>query len=440
VASVGAPLIATSGSTSARAFAARARRSPTFAVQGLFGATPQRIAYAVGGRSYVVYGERAIPPDRQVPAEHDSAFADLHFATYLGGTASPRTLSTTNVDPAELPLHGTTAQATIPFGDSRILLVAAPATHLGGTLSARLPWISLGIGLLLTVVAAGTTQQLVRRRLAAEGDATTIKDLYRELDALYGQQRSVSLTLQHALLPRSNPSIEGVEFASAYVAGDQGVEIGGDWYSVIAVPGGRFGFVVGDVSGRGVDAAAIMARARFTLRAYLLEGHDAATTLGMAARDLDIVRDGHLVTVLVGVGDPATRTLSVASAGHPPPLLVTEQGNAFADVAAGPPLGVGVVRYPATTIAMPAGSTLVAFTDGLVERRGEDIDAGFARLSAAASLPEEPLEAWLGALLPTQLGDEATADDVAVLALRWTGDLPGAAASEPAAAEPTLLD
>lgn len=443
---VGGTLIQDADSPGGAGIAARARTHP-FAVQGLFAATPQRIAYAVADRTYVVYAERAIPMNRQVPAERNSAFADLNFATYVGDRPTAAALTTTDVDPADLPLPAPTARESIPFGDTHILLVTSPATHLGGTFAARLPWISLGIGLLLTGVAALTARQLVGRRLVAETDAATIKQLYERLDGLYAQQRSVSLTLQHALLPRTNPVIDGVEFASAYVAGDQGVEIGGDWYSVIAMPGGRFGFVVGDVSGRGVDAAAIMARVRFTLRAYLLEGHDAASTLAMAARDLDVVRDGHLVTVLIGVGEPATRTLTVASAGHPPPLLATSSGTRYADVAVGPPLGVGgAARYPATTLEMPAASMLVAYTDGLVERRDEDIDSGLARLAAAVTLPAGPLPSWLAELLPAQLGDGA-ADDVAVLALRWSGDAlddppddPGDAASEAAASEPTLLD
>jgi len=438
VADVGGPLIQDAASPAAVGVAGRALRSP-FAVQGLFAATPQRIGYAVGDRRYVVYAERAIPMNRQVPAERDSAFADLHFATYFGDRPVANMLTTTNVDPGHLPLAGATAQESIPFGDNRILLVTSAATHLGGTFAARLPWLTLGFGLLLTLLAAVAARQLVGRRLAAETDAATIKQLYEQLDGLYAQQRSVSLTLQHALLPRTNPIIDGIEFASAYVAGDRGVEIGGDWYSVIAMPGGRFGFVVGDVSGRGVDAAAIMARVRFTLRAYLLEGHDAAATLAMAARDLDIVRDGHLVTVLIGVGEPATRTLTVASAGHPPPLLATSDRNAFAPVAAGPPLGVGAVQYRPTTLEMPPGSMLVAYTDGLIERRGEDIDSGLDRLAAAVSLPDGPLPSWLAELLPTQLG-EGAADDVAVLALRWSGDVPGSEASETSAAEPTLLD
>ena len=189
VADVGRPLIDDPHSADGLRFAARAAGSTTFVVRGLFAATPQRIGYAMAGHGYVVYAERAIPANRRVPAEDDAAFADLHFATYLGSRASPDTLTTTNVDPADLPMTGTTARENIPFGDTTLTLVTAPAKHLGGQLAARLPWISLAAGLLLTAAAAATALVLIRRRRAAEADRETIKGLYEQLDVLYSRQR-----------------------------------------------------------------------------------------------------------------------------------------------------------------------------------------------------------------------------------------------------------
>jgi serine phosphatase RsbU (regulator of sigma subunit) len=424
VVAVGGAARMSPASAAGRAFVAEALAARTFVVRGLYSGPPQRVAYALAGSGparYVVYAERAIPANRRVPAEDDAAFAELHFASYLGPRVDPAALSTTDVDPARLPLTGLTARASIPFGDTTLTLVTSPARHLGGQLAARLPWIFLTVGLVLTTVAAATAGLLVRRRRAAETDARTITELYEQLDASYDRQRSVSLRLQHALLPQSIPDVAGVEFAAAYRAGDEGVDVGGDWYSVIALPGGRFGFVVGDVSGRGVDAAAIMARARFTLRAYLLEGHAPAAALAMMSQDLDMVRDGHLVTVLVGVGDPARRTVTWANAGHLPPLVVDAGGARFAAAADRPPLGVAPGEFAETTLEMAPGALLVAFTDGLVERRTEDIDAGLGRLAAAARVPEGALADWLPRMLAAQLGDGPATDDVAVLALRWAG-------------------
>jgi serine phosphatase RsbU (regulator of sigma subunit) len=179
-----------------------------------------------------------------------------------------------------------------------------------------------------------------------------------------------------------------------------------------------------------VDAAVVMGRIRFTLRAYLLEGHPPQVALGMASRDLDIVRDGHLVTVLIGVGDPVSRRVVLASAGHLSPLVAAEAGTEFVAVTPGPPLGVGFTEYRPTEVDVEPGALLLAFTDGLVERRGEDIDAGLGRLLAGVRRPAGPLQEWLTTMLPGQLGGQPAADDIAVLAIRWA--VTSTAAAEPA--------
>jgi serine phosphatase RsbU (regulator of sigma subunit) len=260
------------------------------------------------------------------------------------------------------------------------------------------------VGLVLTAAAAQVVGQLVRRRGAAEHDAQTIRGLYEKLDSLYAEQRTISETLQHALLPQSNPSIPNLEVASRYVAGARGVDIGGDWYSLILLDDRHFGFVVGDVSGRGVDAAAVMARIRFTLRAYLFEGHSPAAALEMCSRQIDITIDGHFATVIVGLGDCVTREITLANAGHLNPLMVSKSQSQFVVTDVGLPLGVG--------------STLVAFTDGLVERRDEDLDDGLQRLVVAAAWTDRPLETQLTDVLTVMTGDGAE-DDTAVLAFRW---------------------
>ena len=146
------------------------------------------------------------------------------------------------------------------------------------------------------------------------------RGLYEQLGGLYGEQRTIAETLQQALLPRTNPSIPNLEIATRYVAGTVGVDIGGDWYSTLPIDDAHFAFVIGDVSGRGIDAASIMARLRFTIRAYLLEGHAPDTVLEMCSHQLDIEYDGHFATVLVGVGDLETRRVVLANAGHPRPI------------------------------------------------------------------------------------------------------------------------
>ncbi len=205
--------------------------------------------------------------------ESDSAFSDLDFATYLGTATTLSALATTDLPLDQLPIGGDTVRVAIPFGNSRITLVAAPRGTLGGALGGALPWIFLVGGAALTTATAFVTYQLVRRRRSAEQDSRTIAGLYAQLDGLYDEQRSIADTLQKALLPQRNPSVANLEIASRYLAGTDGLEIGGDWFSLIEIDDHHFAFAVGDVSGKGVGAAAIMARLRFTIRAYLTEGH-----------------------------------------------------------------------------------------------------------------------------------------------------------------------
>ncbi len=401
-----------------------AARSDSFEVIGLPVGSMTRVAYAMADPSapgYVVLAERAIPANRQVPVEDNAAFSNLHFVTYLGDTTRPEDLATTDVDPAELPFRGRTSRAEIPFGNTFITLVTSPTSRLGGDLGAALPWIFIAVGLLMTAATAAGSAQLVRRRQAAEANAVTITGLYEQLDQRFGEQRHISETLQRALLPQRNPSVPGLEIASRYVAGTRGVDVGGDWYSIVPVDDDRVAFVVGDVSGRGLSAATIMARLRFTLRAYLLEGHPPDRALQMCGRQIDISDDGHFATVLVGVADLATRTVAIANAGHLDPLLLTASGAEYVATTTGLPLGVDEsCDYPLTSFTMPPGSTLLAFTDGLVERRGEDLLRGMDRLAAAATAGDPSLDDSLARILAT-MNHNGAEDDIAVLAFRWTG-------------------
>jgi serine phosphatase RsbU (regulator of sigma subunit) len=419
VASVGPS--ATLDRTSAQALVAKALHSSTFVVAGIPANSPQSIGFALANPAsptYAIYAERAIPANRKVAVESNSAFSDLKYATYLGATTNSSQLTTTDVAPNQLPLKGRIAQVAVPFGDTTVTITAAPMRQLGGSLGANLPWIFLVVGTLLTIAFAFAAAQLARRRKDAEVSADTISELYGDLDRLYAEQRNIAVTLQRALLPRRIPTIAALEIASRYVAGADGVDVGGDWYSLVQVDEQRFAFVVGDVSGRGVNAATIMAQLRYTVRAYLLEGHGPGFALGMLSSQLDIAEDGHFATILVGVGDLGSREITLANAGHMNPLMVSATGSTFIETPVGLPIGIGPATYAEMTFVMPPGSTLLAFTDGLVERRGEDIDLGFQRLADAAADLETKLDGALTRLLSTVVEDTA-GDDIAILAFRW---------------------
>jgi serine phosphatase RsbU (regulator of sigma subunit) len=316
---------------------------------------------------------------------------------------------------------------------------------------AALPSIFVAAGVVLSLAAGVVAWQLVRSRRAAERDAGIITELYDRLDDRYVEQRSIAETLQRALLPLTNPAIANLDIATRYVAGADGVDVGGDWYSAIALEDDRhFAFVVGDVSGRGVEAATIMARLRFTLRAYLLEGHPPDTALEMCAKHIQIGVDRHFATVLVGRGDLLTRTVVLANAGHLKPLVIDDGQAHYVETPVGRPLGLGPCTYATTTITMNPGATLVAFTDGLVERRGEDLLVSMEHLAETA-LAAEPLAASgegidvesLLTQLVTTMTPEGPTDDIAILALRWhrTTELQRVAQSEPAgdSARSTLI-
>ncbi|MEU6281740.1 SpoIIE family protein phosphatase [Streptomyces sp. NPDC047028] len=205
---------------------------------------------------------------------------------------------------------------------------------------------------------------------------------------LYGREREHVVSLQRTLLPRAIPSTAGLRVTGCYAPADDPHGVGGDWFDVVALPGGRTALVVGDVMGHGLPAAATMGRLRTVARALLsldIAPERVLARLDLAARDLE---DDQVATCLCAVYDPATTTYTLASAGHPPPLLVPEPGSAqYAPVPVGAPLGAGVIPYDAACLTVPARGRLVLYSDGLVKTRrgGEDIDEQLEGLRAAAA-------------------------------------------------------
>lgn len=412
-----------------RALLRRALVASTSVVERIEVADRTRIVYVVAdpATGFIAYAERPIPADRRTPFDRDAAFDQLNYAIYVGEETVGSSLAATDIEPADLPLAAPTARVEIPFGDTVLTLVVRPRDRLGSTLSERLALISLVGGLVLTLMSAAIARWLVGARVRAEGSAREIATLYDRVDGLYEEQRELSLRLQRALLPAVLPELQGLEVASSYVAAARGIEIGGDWYSLVAVDEHRFAFVVGDVSGHGIDAVAVMARARFTLRAYLLDGDGPGEALTKASSQFDIDVDEHMATVLVGIGDLRTGEVVLANAGHPLPVMSSPGGTEVVDLPTGPPLGLGRTSYETARIVLPLDAALVAFTDGLVERRSEHIDEGTARLvGAVRRLSDLPLTQLVPQLLDA-CRDPDAADDIAVLALRRTdpGDSAG---------------
>jgi serine phosphatase RsbU (regulator of sigma subunit) len=230
----------------------------------------------------------------------------------------------------------------------------------------------------------------------------------------------VAVTLQRAVL---GPTVLPEGFAVHYEPAAGTLEVGGDWYDVVDLPGGRHGIVVGDVVGSGLPAAAVMGQLRSAGRALLLESHSPAHVLTALDRFASLVPGASCSTVFCAVIDPAAGTLRYSSAGHVPAIVVDVDGcPRFLTEAGSLPLAVvDDLHRPEADVVLPFGSTLLLYTDGLVERRGEDLDEGMARAAAALADGRYLQPPELAALLTDQLLDDAPDDDVAFLIYRCGG-------------------
>jgi serine phosphatase RsbU (regulator of sigma subunit) len=235
---------------------------------------------------------------------------------------------------------------------------------------------------------------------------------------VYATEREASLDLQRALLPDDVPTIPGWDVATYYSpAGDQ--EAGGDFYDVLPLPDGRFIAVVGDVMGRGIHAAAAMAQVRTMIRAYAIADPDPATVLSKVDHYFATLDVSQLVTVLYLLVDAESGTVQIGNAGHLPPLLIDASGSELVATPVGTPFGVDSGSRESATITLAHDASLVIITDGLVERRGEDIDVGISRVVDATANCEDCdsatalLKQVVNAAADTGMHD----DDVTVLVL-----------------------
>ncbi|MEA2229122.1 MAG: hypothetical protein QOF04_2752 [Solirubrobacteraceae bacterium] len=241
---------------------------------------------------------------------------------------------------------------------------------------------------------------------------------------LLEREHHVASTLQHDLLPQTLPELPGLSLAAHFRAGGQGIEVGGDWYDVIPLSGGRVGLVVGDVAGRGVAAAARMGQLRSVARAYALEGHSPAAFAQRMNVYHRALSPDELTTIVYAVIEPDRERLRFVNAGHPPPMLVTESGEADLLYGVTPPLGVSEIPvHPETVVDFPAGASLVLYTDGLIERRGEAVDAGLGRLVGAACGARRGIEGLRDRVVDACLGPSSGDDDVTALFVRAEAEL-----------------
>jgi hypothetical protein len=254
---------------------------------------------------------------------------------------------------------------------------------------------------LLAVVATRVAASIQARQLAAEKDAAYL--------------------LEQSLVPGKLPSWSGLEIATRYVTAESR-SVGGDWYDLFALPTGERWIVIGDVGGHGLEAAVVMGRIRSALRSYALLDLPPEEVLELVDRKMGHFEIGMVATVAVVVTRPPFDSLRIANAGHLPPVLAQPGHDPILlSTDPEPLLGAGLGGSRSSSeLAFAPGAVLAMYTDGLVERRDEPIDAGLERLRAIVSADAPPRVTR--DIMRTLIGDEAPGDDVALLVVQRTGD------------------
>lgn len=265
----------------------------------------------------------------------------------------------------------------------------------------------------------------LRQRLFDQDDVKLLQlaagRVARAIDAArLAEQRAVTEIMQRTLLPDALPQIAELRLSAKYLPAGSGVKIGGDWYDVVRLGVDRMVFVIGDVVGRGVIAASVMAEIRTALRAYLVEGHELADVIALLNDLLVSMGRSRGATAAILELDLELEQLASVSAGHLPALLISPDGaSRFLEPTPGLPLGIRAgQRYARQCDPFPLGSVLLLYTDGLVEKRGEPIDVGLARLQAAARKAVAGTDSSFADEIYRDLLQEASLDDdIALLAI-----------------------
>jgi PAS domain S-box-containing protein len=285
--------------------------------------------------------------------------------------------------------------------------VSAPLVAHGKVLGV-MSWVSADEGRLFTPADLTFVEDLAQRAAVAIDNAQ-----------LHSQTREAAVRLQRAVLPEALPTVDSWRFASYY--GPSGrTEVGGDFYDVLSVDG-KVALFVGDVMGRGVTAAAAMAQMRAAVRSYVALDPKPQSVVHRLDTMFDMYEYTQLVTLVYVLADATADELRVVNAGHPPPVILHEDGSldtVSQHVTA--PLGIGTEDRSAFSVPFRRGDTLLLYTDGLIERRDEDIDVGQDRLSrACTTLPHNDLTKCLEELVE-QVRDHTREDDVAALVAQRT--------------------
>ncbi|MFE2530264.1 SpoIIE family protein phosphatase [Streptomyces sp. NPDC059371] len=310
---------------------------------------------------------------------------------------------------AELLAAGTLPPGTLPPGHRLIIAPLHGSHHVMGT---------------VVLFRCADRPVFTSDDLLVASQLATHTALGVQKAVMYGHEAAVADTLQHTMLPSSLPEPTGIRLASRYLPASKTAQVGGDWYDAIPLPGNRIALVVGDVMGHSMTSAAIMGQLRTIVQT--LAGLDLPPNEVLHHLDEQAQRLGsdHIATCLYAIYDPISHRLLMANAGHPPAVLLHEDGRAeVLGVPPGAPIGVGGVVFESVEMAAPPGATLVLYTDGLVESRDTDIGSGVEALRGTLQNTAQglvSLEVLCDHVLGT-LGPGTRDDDIALLTARFDG-------------------
>ena len=330
-----------------------------------------------GDARFVTYAEGALPADRTAVRRPPGPYEDLDFALYLG--SEPTLDGFLYGSTADLPLEGRHSSTSLDFGDSRLLLEMRATTPMSGRLSQTLPWLIGAVG----VVLAGALAVLVERVLRGRDRA---RELVGEVGTLYAEQRRIADTLQRSLLPPRLPTPPGLEVVSGYWPATDDTTVGGDFYDVFAIDDRRWGVVIGDVCGKGVDAAALTALTRHTIRAAARHVSSPAGVLRWAHEAIEAAHHGATYAtacmgiLTIGADDPGGPRqddaragavgLRLALGGHEHPLVCRADGTVEVLGTYGSLLGAVEPDLRDSDHELLPGDRLVMFTDGVTDAPG----------------------------------------------------------------------
>jgi PAS domain S-box-containing protein len=378
----------------------RAERGATVrrvAARGITAEVAERLSQPLGSRHTYAEGD---------PAVHVLTSGRAVLIPRLAATAIQRTAS--GPVPAEHPRRAPPRETGSPEW-SAVSLVVAPLTARGRVLGTA------------SFVRHGNNRSFDEQDLAVAEELAARAGLAIDNARLYRRERRTAITLQRALLPKGRPPLTGVTVAHRYQPAGTDTEVGGDWFDALPLSCGRVALVIGDVMGHGLRAAAAMGQLRtavHTLAVLDLMPDDVVAHLDHVARSLDGVQ---LATCVYAVYDPMDRSLSYASAGHPPPIVVhPDRSVEPLPPSSGAPLAVGGVPFESAEVTLPDDSTVVLYTDGLVGHRTSDGEQGMDRLRAALAAAPPDLDEMCEAVLRTAAPPD-TSDDVALLVARVRG-------------------